>query len=204
MADMRFWACGYPASLAETASILAETLVGDYLLEDPKTSHGLRLQVLDKRLHSAAVYMLNIPMRYEFEKAFYERRVHGPLSAQDLCHLMSETQRRVYGEGLDPEGTDPWFWASKLHFFLTNISFYNFPYTFGYLFSSGVLADARRMGPKEFQPRLETLLRATASGSIEEVVKDSLDVDLGQPTFWLRSLDKVETDLAAFREIVTV
>ena len=60
------------------------------------------------------------------------------------------------------------------------------------------------MGPKEFQPRLETLLRATASGSIEEVVKDSLDVDLGQPTFWLRSLDKVETDLAAFREIVTV
>ena len=68
MADMRFWACGYPASLAETASILAETLVGDYLLEDPKTSHGLRLQVLDKRLHSAAVYMLNIPMRYEFER----------------------------------------------------------------------------------------------------------------------------------------
>ena len=117
MADMRFWACGYPASLAETASILAETLVGDYLLEDPKTSHGLRLQVLDKRLHSAAVYMLNIPMRYEFEKAFYERRVYGPLSAQDLCHLMSETQRRVYGEGLDPEGTDPWFWASKVSTF---------------------------------------------------------------------------------------
>jgi len=203
MSEMRFWACGYPASLAETASILAETLVGDYLLEDPNTSRGLRLQVLDKRLHSAAVYMLNIPMRYEFEKTFYERRLAGPLSVNELCALMSETQQRVYGDGLDPEGTDPWFWASKLHFFLTNISFYNFPYTFGYLFSSGVLAEAKAQGPHEFQPRLEALLKATAAGSVEEVVKGSLGVDLGQPDFWLRSLEKVETDLKAFREAVT-
>ena len=74
MAGMRSWACRYPASLAETASILAETLVGDVLLNDPESSPTLRLQVLEKRLHSAAIYMLNIPMRFEFEDAFYRRR----------------------------------------------------------------------------------------------------------------------------------
>jgi hypothetical protein len=33
------------------------------------------------------------------------------------------------------------FWASKMHFHLTNPQFYNFPYTFGYLFALGVYAQ---------------------------------------------------------------
>jgi hypothetical protein len=36
---------------------------------------------------------------------------------------------------------DPMFWATKLHFHLTGIEFYNFPYTFGYLFALGVYAQ---------------------------------------------------------------
>ena len=33
------------------------------------------------------------------------------------------------------------FWASKMHFHLTSPQFYNFPYTFGYLFALGVYAQ---------------------------------------------------------------
>ena len=36
---------------------------------------------------------------------------------------------------------DDMFWASKMHFHLTNPQFYNFPYTFGYLFALGVYAQ---------------------------------------------------------------
>jgi oligoendopeptidase F len=203
MAGMRSWACRYPASLAETASILAETLVGDLLLNDPKSSATLQLQVLEKRLHSAAIYMLNIPMRFEFEDAFYRRRETGPVSAQELCNLMHETQISVYGSALDSDRTDPWFWASKLHFFLTGISFYNFPYTFGYLFSTGVLAEARREGPAVFHPRLTALLEQTGSDSVEGVARDSLGVDLGSPDFWNASLDQVEADLERFKALVS-
>lgn len=202
MGGMRKWACAYPASLAETASILAETLVGDLLLNDPNSSPELQFQVVEKRLHSAATYMLNIPMRYEFEDAFYARRTHAPLSATELCELMHQTQVSVYGEVLDPEATDPWFWASKLHFFLTGISFYNFPYTFGYLFSCGVLSEARRQGPGAFQPRLIELLQKTGSDSVENVAQDCLGVDLCQPGFWNASLDTVEADLDRFKTLV--
>ena len=202
MADIRGLASRYPASLAETASILCESLVGDFILADENIDDNIRLQFLDKRLHSATVYMLNIPMRYEFECAFYDARTAGALGVNDLCALMDKTQKQVYGEVLDPKGTDPLFWASKLHFFLTGISFYNFPYTFGYLFSSGVLAEARRVGPVEFQPRLRALLRQTASGSVEDVARQALGVDLKKPDFWLNAMDKVQGDLNAFEAMM--
>ena len=114
---------------------------------------------------------------------------------------MHETQLSVYGSALAPDGTDPWFWASKLHFFLTGISFYNFPYTFGYLFSTGVLAEARRVGPAQFHPQLEALLRHTGSASVEVVAGESLGVDLTQSDFWHASLDRVGADLKAFEAL---
>ena len=45
-----------------------------------------------------------------------------------------------------PERIDRWFWASKLHFFIAEVSFYNFPYTFGFLLSQALFAQFRRDG----------------------------------------------------------
>ena len=97
----------------------------------------------------------------------------------------------------DPDDLDPWFWASKLHFYITSTSFYNFPYTFGYLFSLGLFARAKREGPA-FLPRYEALLRSTGGGSAEEVARAALGVDLAKPEFWNASLDRVEGTLDEF------
>jgi len=35
---------------------------------------------------------------------------------------------------------NPNFWISKLHFYMSSLAFYNFPYAFGYLLSLGVYA----------------------------------------------------------------
>lgn len=197
MADMRPWATLYPMTLAETASTFAECLVGDALLAQPAASASQRRMVLDLRLERAAAFMLNTPMRFEFEKAFYAERRDGEVSAARLCALMADTQRRIYGDTLDEDQLDPWFWASKLHFFLTDVSFYNFPYTFGYLFSMGVFARARAAGP-DFRAIYRRLLRATGSATAEEVARDVLGVELGAPDFWHATLDEVDRDLAAF------
>jgi oligoendopeptidase F len=202
MGDMRYWSGHYPATLAETASIFAEQLVGDLMLADEGCDADLRLQVLAARLQSAVVYMLNIPMRFEFEKAFYGERESGAVPLERLCALMHDTQLDVYGDALDPEGTDPWFWASKLHFFLTGISFYNYPYTFGYLFSLGVRARAAAVGAEAFQPTLIELLRETGNGTVEEVAQRVLGVDLGEPEFWHASIDQVEADLKTFEALI--
>ena len=198
MSEMRDWARHYPATLAETASIFAEQLVGDLLLKEEDTSEVLRLQVLAARMQSAVSYMLNIPMRFEFETAFYDERGQGTISLARACELMHEKQLEVYGDILGQDGTDPWFWASKLHFFLTGISFYNYPYTFGYLFSLGVRAQAERVGAMDFQETLVELLRQTGNGTVEDVAKRVLGVDLTKAQFWHASIDQVERDLKLF------
>ena len=137
-------------------------------------------------------------MRFEFEKAFYEERQSGHVSVARACELMHTKQLEVYGDILGEKGTDRWFWASKLHFFLTGISFYNYPYTFGYLFSLGVRAQAERAGAVEFQETLVELLRQTGNGTVEEVAKRVLGVDLTQPDFWHASIDQVERDMQQF------
>lgn len=199
--DLRPWAREYPATLAETASTFAERLLGDSLLEHPEADDRRRAVLLDRRLQEAASYLLNIPMRYLFERRLYEERSRGELAVGRLKDLVVETQREVYGETLDPGQLDPWFWASKGHFYLTGLSFYHFPYSFGYLFSLGVYARARREGTA-FLPRYRELLRRTGTGSCETVAREALGVDLEDPGFWSESLDLVERDLAHFEEIL--
>lgn len=197
MRDMRAWARVYPMTLAETASTFAEQIVIDAVLGDDASSDADKRAVLDGRLQDAAAFLLNIPMRFEFESTLYEERANGELGAGRLCELMLEAQRSWYGDALADDELDPWFWASKLHFYITGLSFYNFPYTFGYLFSLGIFARAKREGPN-FLPTYEALLRSTGSAPAEEVAREHLGVDLEGPDFWNESVDLIEADLEAY------
>jgi len=197
----RPWASGYPMTLAETASTFAQNLVIDAVLDSPDSEPEDRAVMLDGRMQDASAFLLNILMRYRFEKAVYEERADGELSVDRLCELMLDAQRTSYGDALDPDALDPWFWASKLHFYITGISFYNFPYTFGYLFSTGIFARARQEGPS-FLPRYEELLRLTGRDTAENVARASLGAELEGPDFWNASLDLIEADLGRFETAV--
>lgn len=201
MRDLRPWAHHYPMTLAETASTFAEQLVTDAMLEDAGAPAGDRAAVLDNRLQKAAVFLLNIPTRFDFECALYDARARGELSVSRLQELMLAAQRRNYGDALAPDQLDPWFWASKLHFYITDVSFYNFPYTFGYLFSLGIFARVKAEGPGALA-RYEELLRATGSATAEDVARAGLGVDLQSPEFWKASIALVEADLARFEREV--
>ena len=197
MRDMRCWSRRYPMTLAETASTFAEQLVIDAVLDDEKASPEVRATALDSRMQDGATFLLNIPTRFYFEEAFYQERKSGEVSVSRLKELMTAAQRRCYGDCLKEEELDPWFWASKLHFYITGLSFYNFPYTFGYLFSLGIFARAKREGPA-FLKRYEELLRLTGSDTAEGVARRCLGVDLERPDFWNESIDWIERDLEQF------
>jgi len=201
MRGMRPWSRRYPMTLAETASTFAEQVVIDEVLSDTGAKREERAIVLDGRLTDAAVFLLNIPMRFQFEKAVYEERADGELSVTRLCELMSEAQRDCFADALADDELDPWYWASKLHFYITGISFYNFPYTFGYLFSLGIFARAQAEGPA-FLPRYESLLRETGAGSAEQVAHNTLGIDLTTPDFWNASIDLIEQDLDRYIPLV--
>ena len=190
----------YPMTLAETASTFAENLLIDALLRLPSTTREQRLKLLDSRMERASAFLLNIPSRFLFEKRFYEERAQGEVSVDRLHELMRQAQLECYGDSLDGDQLDSFFWASKLHFYITEVSFYNFPYSFGYLFSLGVYAQAQKRGDA-FLPNYERLLQATGRGTAEQVARENLQVELGQPQFWLDSLALVEEDMQQFEQL---
>ncbi len=199
MRDLRPWQRHYPMTLAETASTFAEAVFNEDMIK--AASGDEKAYLLDKKLSDACAYVLNIPMRYFFEKRVYEERAEGELTASRLKELILEEEREWYGDALASDELDEMFWASKLHFYITELSFYNFPYSFGALFSAAVFEKAKAEGPS-FLPKYEELLRLTGSDTCEGVAKRSLGVDLEQPEFWRTAMAGVERDLEEFEKLV--
>ncbi len=196
----RSFAASYPMTLAETASNFGEMILLSGLMNDPGITEATKAYLLDQEMLRAHAYLINIPMRFEFEKAFYTERAAGEVSVSRLSELMSETQRKLYGDTLLDNGTDPMFWAYKMHFFITGVSFYNFPYVFGYLLSQALFARFKAEGAA-FLPRYEAFLAMTGSATCEEVVKQTLGEDLTKPEFWATALKAMEPSLIAYEAI---
>jgi len=187
----------YAMNVAETASTFAEALVGDALLRRAGSDEE-KLALLDDRLQRAVAFCMNIRARFLFETRFYERRASGMLEASEISELMVTAQKEAFGDAL--ESWHPHFWSSKLHFYLTDVPFYNFPYTFGYLFSTGLVAVAEREGAS-FNKRYDQLLRDTGVMTVEQLAKHHLGVALDQPQFWQDAVARVVADVEAFAEL---
>ncbi|MGD8171272.1 M3 family oligoendopeptidase [Vibrio sp. TRT 21S02] len=198
MRDMPICQTRYPMTLAETASIFAENVVRDHMLNQAKSKEE-KLEMLWEELSSCYALMVNIPVRFEFEKAFYEQREQGDLDASQLCQLMSNTWKAWYGESMSQP--DPYFWASKLHFSISEVSFYNYPYLFGYLFSIGVYSQ-RAEKAERFYADYVDLLRDTGSMMAEDVVKKHLGMDLSGSEFWQQSIDTVKAKIDEFEALL--
>jgi oligoendopeptidase F len=194
----------YPMTLAETASIFAETALADYLLSTNPNSNlnaQTRLETAWGTAANAASCLLNIPARYEFEKNFYERRQKGFVSVSELNDLMNKAWTKWYGDTISQ--SDLIFWATKLHFSMGSRSFYNFPYSFGYLFSLGIYSLRKEKGP-DFMPSYIALLRDTGCMTAEDLAKKHLDVDITKPEFWSRSLKIVAKQVSAFDQLIGI
>ncbi|UCE24756.1 MAG: M3 family oligoendopeptidase [Candidatus Zixiibacteriota bacterium] len=190
----------YPMNLAETASIFIETLVNDAALErtsDPQE----KLMLLDQKLQRAYGMFTNLHCRYIFDRAFYDERANGAVSKDRLNELMVKAQKQAFGSLLDESGYHPLFWCSKLHFFISEIPLYNFPYTFGFLFAGGVYDRARKEGA-EFADRYTALLAEAGSMTTEELAHKYLDVDLTQEDFWADAVNRALADVDEFVKMV--
>lgn len=191
----------YPMTLAETASTFAENLLNDGLLTDASTPLEERALLLGETAGDAAAFLLDVPARFHFETKFYAERKSGEVPASRLSALMAETQREVFGDALVLGGEDPWFWASKLHFYIPEVAFYNFPYTFGYLLSRALFAELQREGAA-FLPRYEEFLRNSGRAKAHEVARATLGKDLESPEFWREAIDTLREPLAQLEEIL--
>lgn len=189
----------YPMNLAETASTFAEAVVNERRLADAEST-GDQLAILDEMLGDAVVFLMNIHARFVFEDAFHRERAGGELSADRLSELMLVAQRETYCDALAEDGWNPRFWASKLHFYISTLPFYNFPYTFGYLLSQGLSAIAAEQGDA-FGEQYRDLLIATGCMETEDALRTTLGEDASDPRFWHKCIDLIDERVTRYLEL---
>ena len=197
MNDLPPMAQQYAMNVAETASTFSEMVVADAAVRAAK-DRDEKLLLVDDKLQRATSLLMNIQARFLFEVRFYEERRKGMVSVPRLNELMVEAQKEAFAGALDLY--HPHFWASKLHFYNTRVPFYNFPYTFGFLFSAGVYSWAKEAG-KGFEERYIGLLRDTGRMQVEDLAKKHIGCDLTKPDFWQSAIDLVLSDLPEYLEL---
>ncbi len=187
-----------PMVLAETASIMCETIVMQAVLAgtaDP----GEQLEILETSLIGDSQVIVDIYSRYLFEKEVFERRETGELSADDLCDIMQRAQLATYGDGLDPRHLHPYMWTWKPHYYRTDVSFYNFPYAFGLLFGTGLYAIYQERGAA-FVPDYVNLLASTGEANASDLAA-RFGIDLRGRQFWDDSLAVIGKKVERYSEL---
>lgn len=186
----------FPMNLAETASTFAEMVVSEAAFQT-ETNEQNQFVLLNAKIQRSIVFLFNIHARFLFETQFYEERKKGALSTEMLCSLMEQAQKRSYCNALDEY--HPFFWASKMHFNMTEIPFYNFPYTFGYLFSTAIYHKAKTS--TSFEETYISLLADTGKMTAEELALKHLNEDLTSPIFWQNTINILKQDVHQFLKI---
>lgn len=189
----------YAMGVAETASTFAEMIVADAAVKEATTADE-KLALLEDKIQRSVAFFMNIHARFLFETRFYDERKKGIVSAARLNTLMEEAQREAFGDGLGE--VHPHFWASKLHFYITRVPFYNFPYTFGYLFSLSIYAKAIEEG-SSFEEKYIALLQDTAIMSVEDLAMKHLGEDITQHAFWEKGIALCIKDVEEFLSLTS-
>jgi oligoendopeptidase F len=177
-----------PMTLAETASIMCETVVTNAAIAIAADNNE-KLAILETALLGDSQVIVDIYSRYLFETEVFKRREKAELSAQELNEIMEWAQGETYGDGLDADYRQKYMWTWKPHYYYAGLAFYNFPYAFGLLFGTGLYAIYKERGDA-FVDDYKDLLSSTGMGSAADLAA-RFDIDLRSTDFWQGSLDVI-------------
>ncbi|MGP4062409.1 M3 family oligoendopeptidase [Halobacillus sp. H74] len=187
----------YPMCIAETASTYAEMIVLNAAMKEAE-SEEQKLFLLDEKLKRSVMNFMEIHTRFLFECQLNETRKIGLVSAKQLNEMMKAALDEGYGGSI--AGLSPYAWASTPHFYMTKTHFYNFPYTFGYLFATAIYAKGEAEGG-DFERDYIALLEDSGRMTVEDLAKKHLGEDLTKEDFWMKGMEHCMRDVDEFIRI---
>ena len=185
---------GYTMPVAETASNFNELIIVNDAIAKSEGEEKIRL--IESQIQDSTQIIVDIYSRFLFEDEVIRRRKNTFLYADDLEKIMINAQMESYGDGLDHNCLHPYMWCCKSHYYRAGLSYYNFPYAFGGLFSRGLYAKYLEEGDA-FLPKYRELLRATTVDTVENVASIA-GIDLTRPDFWRESLKTITDQIDIF------
>ena len=187
-----------PMTLAETASIMCETIATEAALAQTTDKQEI-LAILEAQMNNAGQVVVDIYSRYLFEKEVFERRAKAELSSDELNEIMEKAQKATFGDGLDEKYLQKFMWTWKPHYYRTDTSFYNYPYAFGLLFATGLYAVYQKRGA-DFVPAYRELLASTGEARAADLA-DKFGINIRTKKFWADSLAIIGKRVDRFCEL---
>ncbi|MCC6446490.1 MAG: M3 family oligoendopeptidase [Armatimonadetes bacterium] len=186
-----------PMTLAETASTFCETIVRQAGLRQAEPQE--QLAILEASLQASCQVVVDITGRFLFERQVFEERRARELAPGEFQEIMLAAQRETYGDGLDSDTLHPYMWAAKPHYYMSGLSYYNFPYMFGLLFGLGLYAEYRR-SPDTFRASYDDLLASTGISDAASLTA-RFGFDIRTPGFWRASLGVIRAEIDRFEKL---
>ncbi|SFX33150.1 Oligoendopeptidase F [Thermoactinomyces sp. DSM 45891] len=189
----------FSMTIAETSSIFFQLRFVDDMIQNSKDREEKKA-LLSWKIQDSLIYVMGIRAAYLFETQLYEKRSSGPLNARQLEDIFIETQRKSYGDQLSEY--QPFEWIKAIQFYRPYVPFYNYPYTYGYLFSLGLVEVAKQDG-KQFAKNFNQFLRETGKKSVEDLSLQHFNINLSHPDFWHQSIQRIVDDIEEYIHLST-
>ncbi|QIW19216.1 M3 family metallopeptidase [Bacillus thuringiensis] len=187
-----------PMSTAESASIFFETVLLNYLIQTTDCI-DMKKSLLSWKIRNCFNYVMAIRSSFELEKNFYEKCKKGPLSADEIERLSIEAQEKAYGDVLSEY--QPFIWMKYVQFYIADVPFYNYPYTFGYLTSFSLLEIAQE-SKSTFHSKYKEFLRETGKAPVEELMKKHFEIDITSYAFWDKAFRQISKDIDEYLRLM--
>ncbi len=172
--------------IAETGSTFGELLLTERLLSKAKTKEE-KQAILANVLDEFGMAAFQVSSRVFFEKSMYDAIKRGEfLDGEAVAKLWVAARDKIYGDSVDWLGVMKWEWTMKLHYYIPNYRFYNYPYVYAQLFVFALYRLYKEQG-KSFVPKLKRLLAAGSSKSPRELASE-LGFDITGEAFWEKGM----------------
>ena len=177
-----------PLTLAETASVFAEMLTFQRLLDEAPDKATKRFMLAGK-----IEDMLNTVVRqiafHNFEVGFHTARAKGELSAEEISNIWMETQTQALGPCVMTDEAYRNLWSYIPHFI--HSPFYVYAYAFGDCLVNALWQVYQDSDDKHaFVEHYKTLLSAGGTKRYDAALAP-LGLDAGDPQFWHKGLDMI-------------
>ncbi|MEE2778565.1 MAG: M3 family oligoendopeptidase [Acidobacteriota bacterium] len=171
--------------LAETASVFAEMLMTDRLL-DNESDPSVRREILATAVDDIYATVLRQAFFVRFEETAHAA-VADSRSAEDLCDLYMQNLELQFGDAVEIADAFRYEWLGIPHIYA--MPFYCYAYSFGQLL---VLALFRRyqQDPEGFRPGYMRMLAYGGAARPEEILAEA-DIDPADPVFWQGGFDVI-------------
>ena len=176
--DTRPLARRTPMTLAETASVFAEMLLTDRLLNEASSSEARR-DLLIEAIDDAYATILRQAYFVIFERAAHQAIAEGA-GMNDLHQIYTENLARQFGDSMDISDDFQLEWICIPHIYHT--PFYCYAYSFGQLLALSLYQQYKETGT-DFKPKLHKILAYGGSASPNHILSEA-GIDMADPDFW--------------------